>query len=323
MNAPTAPAVVDRLAALADATRARLLACLERHELTVGELQDVLQLPQSTVSRHLKALGDAGWVSSRESGPSNRYRMAGRELDAAARRLWQVVREDVVRQPAAQRDLARVHEVLAGRHAKSQEFFASVAGQWDRLRSELFGARPELFALLGLLDPSSTVADLGCGTGQLAEAVAPFVHRILAVDESAAMLRAARTRLHGVANAEVRQGTLEALPVDAKSVDLAVMSLVLPYVATPVRALAEARRVLRLGGRLLIVDMLPHEHEEYRQAMGHLWLGFDAAQLAQWASGAGFTDARVHALPALPGARGPSLFSAVLAAGAPKRKKQS
>ncbi len=322
MTTLAAPPVFDRLAALSDATRARLLVCVERHELTVGELQDILQLPQSTVSRHLKALGDAGWVASRESGPSNRYRMAGRELEAAARRLWQAVRDEVVRHPAAQRDLARVHEVLAGRHAKSQEFFASAAGQWDRLRSELFGARPELFALLGLLDPSSVVADLGCGTGQLAEAVAPFVRRVIAVDESAAMLRAARTRLRGVPNAEVRHGTLEALPVDARSVHLAVMSLVLPYVAVPARALAEARRVLRPGGRLLIVDMLPHEREEYRQTMGHVWLGFEGAQLGQWARDAGFASVRVHALPALPGAKGPTLFAAVLTAEVRRRKKQ-
>jgi ArsR family transcriptional regulator len=324
MNTPATPAVFDRLAALSDATRARMLACLERHELTVGELQDVMQLAQSNVSRHLRALADAGWVSSRESGPSNRYRMASRELDAGARRLWQSVREEVVRHPASQRDLARVHEVLAGRHAKSQEFFASSAGQWDRLRGELFGARPELHALLGLLDPQWTVADLGCGTGQLAEAVAPFVDRVIAVDESAAMLRAARTRLHGVANAEVRHGTLEALPLDARSVDVAVLSLVLPYVADPQVAFAEARRVLRAGGRLLVVDMLPHEHEEYRQAMGHLWLGFDAALLEQWGCAAGFAAVRVHALPALPGAKGPSLFAAVLTTSPrPPRKKLS
>jgi ArsR family transcriptional regulator len=109
MNTSASPAVFDRLAALADATRARLLSCLERHELTVGELQDVLQLPQSTVSRHLKVLADAGWVASRESGPSNRYRMTGRALDASARRIWQSVREEVARQPAAQRDAGRVH----------------------------------------------------------------------------------------------------------------------------------------------------------------------------------------------------------------------
>ena len=324
-----APAVFDRLAALADATRARLLVCLERHELTVGELQDILQMPQSTVSRHLKALAAAGWVASRESGASNRYRMATRELDAAAKRLWNSVRDELTRHPASQRDLARVHEVLAGRHTKSQEFFATAAGQWDRLRSELFGARPELFSLLGVLDPTTVLADLGCGTGQLAEAVAPFVRRVIAVDESAEMLRAARGRLHGIANADVRHGTLEALPLDARSADVVVMSLVLPYVADPVRVLVEARRVLRRGGRALIVDMLPHEHEEYRQTMGHVWLGVSAEQLSQWAKEAGFASARVHPLPALPGAKGPSLFAASLLSAArvpeqlPKKKQTS
>jgi ArsR family transcriptional regulator len=319
MNHSLPPAVFDRLAALADATRARLLACLERHELTVGELQDVVQLPQSTVSRHLKALADAGWVASREAGASNRYRMAGRELDPVARRIWHSVRDEVARHPAAERDLGRVHEVLAGRHSKSQEFFASAAGQWDKLRSELFGARPELFALLGLLDHTQTLVDLGCGTGQLAEAVAPFVKRVIAIDESAAMLRAARTRLHGVTNADIRHGTLEALPLDARSVDVAVMSLVLPYVAEPVTVLAEARRVLRSGGRLLVVDMLAHEREEYRQTMGHVWLGFDAVQFTRWAHEAGFASSRVSPLPALPGAKGPTLFAAALLAADAKK----
>ena len=308
------PAVFDRLAALADATRARMLVCLERHELTVGELQDILQLPQSTVSRHLKALAGAQWVASRGEGASNRYRMAVRELDASARKLWLSVRDELSLVPSAQRDADRLHEVLASRHSKSQEFFASSAGQWDRLRTELFGARPDLFALLGLLDPASTVADLGCGTGQFAEAVAPFVARVIAVDESAAMLRAAKSRLRDADNIEVRQGTLEALPIDKRSVDVAVLSLVLPYVAQPVPVLAEARRVLRPGGRLLIIDMSAHEHDEYRQTMGHVWLGFDAAQVEQWALEAGFSSARVHALPALPGAKGPTLFAAVLSA---------
>lgn len=306
------PAVFDRLAALADATRARLLACLERHELTVGELQDIVQLPQSTVSRHLKALAGARWVTSREEGPSNRYRMAVRELDPSARKVWLSVRDEISQLPAARRDAERLHEVLSGRHAKSQEFFASSAGQWDRLRTELFGARPELFALLGLLDPASTVADLGCGTGQFAEAVAPFVQKVIAVDESAAMLRAARTRLQGFDHAEVRQGTLERLPLDRRSVHLAVMSLVLPYVADPVSVLVEVRRVLAVNGRLLLIDMRAHEHDEYRQAMGHVWLGFDAAQVERWALQAGFASAQVHALPAMPGAKGPTLFAAVL-----------
>ena len=323
MTTPASPAVFARLAALADATRARLLACLERHELTVGELQDIVQLPQSTVSRHLKALAGARWVTSREEGPSNRYRMETRGLDPSARKLWHAVRDEIAQLPAARRDAERLHEVLAGRHSKSQEFFASSAGQWDRLRTELFGARPDLLALLGLLDPDSTVADLGCGTGQFAEAVAPFVRKVMAVDESAAMLRAARTRLHGFEHAEVRHGTLEELPLDTRSVDVAVMSLVLPYVADPASVLAEGRRVLAVGGRLLIIDMCTHEHDEYRQTMGHVWLGFDAAQVEQWALEAGFDSARVHALPAMPGAKGPTLFAAVLTvAGKAAGKRQ-
>ena len=136
------------------------------------------------------------------------------------------------------------------------------------------------------------------------------------------MLRAARTRLHAFEHAEVRQGTLEALPLDARSVDVAVMSLVLPYVADPASVLAEARRVLRPGGRLLIVDMRAHEHDEYRQTMGHVWLGFDAAQVEQWALEAGFASARVHALPAMPLAKGPTLFAAVLSAADTVGKRQ-
>lgn len=322
MNTSSSPAVFDRLAALADATRARLLACLERQELTVGELQDVLQLPQSTVSRHLKALADAGWVASRETGASNRYRMAGRELEAPARRLWQSVRAEIAEHPAARRDLARVHDVVARRPTKSQEFFATAAGQWDRMRSELFGARPELFGLLGLLDASWTVADLGCGTGQLAEAVGPFVRRVIAVDESAAMLRSARSRLQTIPNAELRHGTLEALPLAAREVDVAVLSLVLPYVSDPVQVLREVHRVLLAGGRALIVDMLPHEREEYRHTMGHLWLGFDTSTISEWAREAGFSNVRVHPLPALSGAKGPTLFGASLLKGIPQRKKR-
>src|SRR5581483_11536471 len=206
--------VFGRLAALSDPIRARLLAALERHELTVGELHRALQLPQSTVSRHLRALADARLVVSREDGTSNRYRIADWNGDAAGKRLWHAVRDELAGLTAVQRDAERVRGVLAARHTTSQKFFASGAGQWERVRTGLFGERVELLALLGLLDPTWTLADLGCGTGHFADAAAPFVSRVIAVDESAAMLRAARARLARRTNVEVRQGSLEDLPLE-------------------------------------------------------------------------------------------------------------
>ncbi len=212
----------------------------------------------------------------------------------------------------AARDAERVRGVIAARHSTSQKFFASSAAQWDRLRAELFGARTELYALLGLLDARWTVGDLGCGTGQLAEAMAPFVKAVIAVDESPAMLRAARARLAAHANVEVRQGALEALPLEAGELDVAVVSLVLHYLPEPAAALGGIYRALTNGGRVLIVDMMPHDRAEYRDTMGHVWQGLGAEQLARWADEAGFDAVRSHTLPSSPHAKGPTLFAAAL-----------
>jgi SAM-dependent methyltransferase len=304
--------IFDRLTALADPIRARLLLVLERHELTVSELRAALQLPQSTVSRHLRALADARWVASREDGTSNRYRMVARELEPGARKLWLSVREEVGAMATAARDAERVHSVVAARHSTSQRFFASSAAQWDRLRAELFGSRTELLALLGLLDARWTVGDLGCGAGQLAEAMAPFVKRVVAVDESPAMLRASRARLATRPNVEVREGTLESLPVEGGELDVAILSLVLHYVADPPLALAGVHRALKKEARVLIVDMMAHDRAEYRQTMGHVWLGFGEDQLSRWSEDAGFETCRFAPLAAPTHSKGPTLFSAVL-----------
>lgn len=304
--------VFGRLAALSDPIRARLLAALERHELTVGELHRALQLPQSTVSRHLRALADAGWVASREDGTSNLYRITASEKDASSRKLWLAVRDEIGSLAAVQRDAERVRGVLAARHTTSQKFFASSAGQWDRLRPELFGERAELFALLGLLSDSWTVADLGCGTGQLTEALAPFVKRVIAVDESPAMLRAARSRLAAHGNVEFRQGALESLAIEPGEANVAVMSLVLHYIAEPPKLLAAVRRLLAPAGRLLVLDMLPHDRADLRDRMGHAWQGFSEAQMKGWSSEAGFASCRVAAIPPQPSAKGPGLFVASL-----------
>ena len=305
-----APEILDRLSSLADGTRSRLLLLLERHELTVSELCGIVQLPQSTVSRQLKALGDAGWVTGRSEGTSRLYAMTRDELDPAARRLWALVREHVAAAPTASQDQRRLQAALAARRTTSQEFFSSSAGQWDKLRDELFGDRFHLSALAAFADAEWVVGDLGCGTGQVSAAIAPLVARVVAVDGSAAMLQAAKRRLHGVSNVELRRGDLEALPIDAARLDAATLMLVLHHVAEPQRALTEVARVLKPGGRVVVVDMLPHDRESYRQQMGHVWLGFEEDHVARLFAGAGFADARVVPLPPDARAKGPGLFVA-------------
>ena len=302
-------AIFDTLSALADATRTRLLLALDRHELTVSELCAVTQLPQSTVSRHLRILNDQGWVASRADGTSRQYRLAS-PLGAADRRLWQVVKDQVSGGRQAIQDAGRLRGVLARRRTASREFFSTAAGQWDALRAELFGSRAGLAALPGLLDEDWVVGDLGCGTGELAASLAPFVGRVIGVDASKPMLAAARRRLEGQENVDLRVGDLEALPIADRELDAAVLFLVLHHVVEPVRALAEVGRVLRPGGRVLVVDMMPHEREEYRERMGHVWQGFSADAIGGWMEEAGLQGFRYHTLPPDPDAKGPTLFAA-------------
>jgi ArsR family transcriptional regulator len=309
-GAPVGTSIVSQLQSLADTTRSRLLLVLQQHEMTVGELCEALALPQSTVSRHLKLLADDGWVASRADGTSRLYRMVG-ELEPSARQLWQVVREQVGGAPAARRDRDRLRGVLAGRRARSDEFFRTAAASWDAMRTELFGARTELLPMLGLLQPDWTVGDLGCGTGQLTQLLAGSVRQVIAVDASEAMLRSARVRLNGLDNVEVRRGDLERLPLDDGLLDLGFVVLVLPYLPEPRLALAEAARVIRPGGRLLVADLMPHERDDYRQTMGHLWQGFAEDQMVGWMSEAGLQEVRYRPTPLEPGARGPMLFAAV------------
>ena len=305
----TATPIFGQMTALADPTRSRLLLALEGNELTVNELTSILQLPQSTVSRHLKRLSAEGWVEARAEGTSRHYRIASESLDPATRRLWHLVRDEVMHSTAADQDARRTQAVLSERSTRSQQFFSTSAGQWDKMRLELFGRRADV-ALLGLLDESWAVADLGCGTGAISQSLAPFVDRVIAVDESNAMLSAAKKRLHGVENVDIRNGRLEALPVADGEVDVALLFLVLHYVADPARVISEAARVVKPGGRLLALDMMPHDRQDLRQTMGHVWQGFDRSTLGAWMEAAGLENFRYTALPPDPDAKGPMLFAA-------------
>jgi SAM-dependent methyltransferase len=305
------PTMLDHMATLADPIRCRMLLALERHELTVSELCAVLQLPQSTVSRHLKTLADDAWVQSRRDGTSRYYSMSVEDLDPGARRLWPLIREQVAATSAADLDERRLTSVLGRRRSKSEEFFSTASGRWDYLREELFGGAFHLHALVALVDPTLVVADLGCGTGQISALLAPHVARVIGVDSSLDMLHAARTKLKGQDGVEFRNGTLEALPIADGEVDAAIMALVLHHVPDPAVALREAARALKKRGRVLLIDMLPHDRAEYQLQMGHVWLGFPEKQVRKLLTAAGFAHIRVHSLPVDPEAKGPALFVAV------------
>jgi len=174
----------------------------------------------------------------------------------------------------------------------------------------VFGRASTLHALLALIDPRWTVADLGCGTGETSAALAPFVARTIAVDRSGEMLQAARRRLRDCASVEIRRGELESLPIADAELDAAVMLLVLHHVPDPAAVLREAARTLKPAGRLVVCDMLPHDREEYKKEMGHVWLGFGDDQLRRLLAGAGFERPRIVPLPVDPEAKGPALFVA-------------
>lgn len=317
-----ATSILPQLDLFADPIRARLLLLLGPRELSVGDLSEVLQLPQPTMSRHLKALADQGWLTSRADGTSRLYRANARMQQGSPGELWRLVRAEVEDSAEARRDQERARQVLAQRQVRDG-FFEGAAGEWDVLRSELFAPRYELLGLLGLLDPRWVVGDLGCGTGHFTQAAAPFVAHVIAVDGSSAMLDVARTRLASLPNVELRQGDLANLPLADATLDLAVLNLVLPYAGDPGLVIREAARVLRPGGRMLVVDQQPHEQVELSQRFGQQWQGFSSEALQRWSDEAQLTGLRQVALPAEPQARGPLLFAAVafksLPGGAPTR----
>ncbi|MEM6456743.1 MAG: methyltransferase domain-containing protein, partial [Acidobacteriota bacterium] len=268
-------------------------------------------------------LADGGWVRVRRQGTRHLYRVDLDGLDGSALRLWRLVHEQLASTAVVQQDAQRLDAALAARRERSRSFFDEGAAEWDALRDTLFGAQLDQQVLLGLLDPALVVGDLACGTGRLATRLAPCVGQIIAVDASAAMRDAARARLDAAGllgddaacTVDLRAGTLEQLPIADAALDVAFLTLALHHVAAPARALAEVHRVLRPGGRLLLLDMAPHDREDYRHTMGHAWLGFGADEVARLLAEAQLEPASpTHAyrlLPDDPDAQGPGLFASV------------
>lgn len=308
--------LLARFGSLADATRLRLMHLLEANEMGVVELCDVLQMPQSTISRHLKVLSEQGWVDNRRQGTGNLYRMRLGELDDAAKRLWTLAREQTDGWATIQQDELR----LARRRSEQEgaaRFFEGAAKQWDQLRHELYGSTFAQAATLALLPRTWTVADLGCGTGAMTTDLAQNAATVIGVDNSSAMLKAARKRAaaakraDAVGTIDIRRGELTELPIDDAACDAALMVMVLAYLDEPAAALAEMRRICRDGGRAVVVDLLRHDREDFRREMGQRWPGFSREALQELMETAGFANVRVRNLPPEEAAKGPALLLAV------------
>jgi DNA-binding transcriptional ArsR family regulator/protein-L-isoaspartate O-methyltransferase len=273
-----------RLKVLADATRVRLLALLEGEELTVAELSSITRLAQPRVSTHLARLKEAGLVRDRRAGVSAYYRFDADTLDAAQRALWRTLREGSD-DPLLRQDAERIPGVLAAR-AVDANWADSVAGDMERHYSP--GRTWEALArsALPLLAPGK-VLDIASGDGVLAELLAPHSQEYICVDASPRVVAAASERLRRFGHVEVREGDMHALPFADGHFDLVVLMHALTYAARPAVAVAEAARVLRPGGRLLLSSLARHEHRAAVEAYGHLNLGFADKELRKFMEKAG------------------------------------
>ena len=292
--------MLDIFRALADPTRLRIVQLLRTMELSVGELAQVLAQSQPRVSRHVKILCDAGVAERRKEGswvficpgPKSAtdplFAAIDAWIDALGQDHWHIA------------DAARLAAVRADRAAAAERYFAAHAEQWDSLRSLHVPESEVEAAMRALLGnaPLGTLIDIGTGTGRIVELLGSAADHAIGIDRSPEMLRVARGKLtaSGAQGWELRQGDIMALPVDDAAGDTVVLHQVLHYLPAPEAAIAELARIIKPGGRLLIVDFAPHGHEELRSQDAHARLGFSDDQMAQWYHGAGLHMSEVREL---------------------------
>jgi ArsR family transcriptional regulator len=281
--------ILKALKAASDPTRIRILRLLAREELAVAELQEILAAGQSTVSSHLAQLRQAGLVEDRKTGKHVRYSLRR----SAPRALLKAVELAAGELDEVRRDEEALAVVLGKRREKTRAFFDQLAGRFGRhyLPGRSWQAIAE--ALLELL-PAVDAADLGAGEGAVAFLLARRARRVWAVDSSPQMVEFGRKLAagNGIKNVEYRLGDLESLPLEDASVDVAFFSQSLHHAQHPERAVKEAYRILRPGGRAVILDLNRHHHEEARDLYADEWLGFTEAEMRRFLRGAGFRGIR-------------------------------
>lgn len=290
------PRTEEVLRALADSVRQKTMQVLIMEELSVSELVDVVQLPQSTVSRQLKVLREAGLIRDRRLGKTTLYRASeiGKEAEGVDRLLMDWLR----RQPVSATIRKRLERRLRSRDRGGVGFFERLGKRWDELRISAFGEAFAFEAVMALLPSDWTVADIGCGTGFLLPALADHFHHVIAVEPAHAMLECARQRVveHGATNVTYHHGELGVVPIEDSTCDLAIACLVLHHVPEPAAALAEMHRITRPGGRVLILEQDTHENQAFYETMQDHWWGFEAKELIARMQAAGFERIRRHEL---------------------------
>ncbi len=310
---PQPDAVLGWMSCLSDATRVRLLRLVEPQELGVSDLCAVLQLPQSTVSRHLKVLAEQGWVTHRRQGTTHLYRLIADELTPAQRDLWRLTRDQVADWATLRQDAARLAARLASSSGQARAFFAGLAERWDDTRDTVYGPAVNAHALAALLaaaHPVRTVADFGCGTGALLATLAPHAEHVHGIDASPEMLTAAKARLAPHRNAALHEADLTDTPLSTDTADAALCVLALTYTDAPAEVVNEMTRVTRPGGSVVVIDLLRHDRDDFRRDMGQQTNGFAKRQLKQMLEDAGVQDASVTEIPPHPDATGPALLLA-------------
>ncbi len=292
---------VDVFRVLADITRLRVVQLLLLEELSVGELVEIVGLPQSSVSRHLKALRDAGLVRDRRVGATALH-AAALHSDGAAEgtdeQLPAMLMQWLALRPLPSAVRERLDRVVAARDASNAGFFNRLGRRWDELRTDAFGAAFSMEAFVALLPRDWTVADIGTGTGHLLPTLSANFRRVIAVEPAEGMLECARGRVvqSRLTNVDLRQGDLTHLPLGDGEADLAIAMLVLHHVENPDDALRELRRIIRPGGRILIVEQEAHENQSFYERMQDRWWGFDAAGLSRRLTATGCEADQAHRL---------------------------
>jgi ubiquinone/menaquinone biosynthesis C-methylase UbiE/DNA-binding transcriptional ArsR family regulator len=294
-------------------TRLRILALLAEAELTVSDLTEILRQSQPRLSRHLRLLTEAGLVDRFREGSWAFFRLGerGGTAEFARALIGRLKTDDAI----VLRDRERLAAVRAGRAAAAQNYFRHHAAEWDRIRRlHVADAAVESAIRTALADkPIRSLLDLGTGTGRMLELFGPDIERGLGLDLSLDMLALARARLDraGLKHCSVRHGDIYDLALPRDTFDVVSIHQVLHFLDDSARAIAEAARVLRPGGRLLVVDFAPHDLEFLREEHAHRRLGFAAETVAQWLEAAGLDVLRQETLP--PGPQGKIAVSLWLA----------